>query len=258
MHGGYLPPTAGTPGAMSEQQSVVVIGAAGGIGSPLVHHLAEAGATLTLAGRSEEPLQALADEVGGTAVVCDATDPDAVQALFDDAGEITGAVNLAGSLLLKPAHRTSPEEFTDTINASLLTAFNVVRSATGSMVKARNGGSIVLMSSAVARTGMRHHDAIAAAKGGVEALARASASSYADKGIRVNAVAPGMTDTDLTAKLLSSDTGRKASEALHPMGTIAQPDEVASAIAWLLDPAQRVVTGQVLAVDAGLGSLHRR
>ncbi|MEE8603564.1 SDR family NAD(P)-dependent oxidoreductase [Euzebya tangerina] len=243
---------------MSEQQSVVIVGAAGGIGSELVRRLAKSGATLTLAGRTKEPLDELASEVGATSVVCDATDPEAVDALFEEAGEITGAVNLAGSLLLKPAHRTSPEEFSDTINASLLTAFNVVRAAAGSLVTARSGGSIVLMSSAVARTGMRHHDAIAAAKGGVEALARASASSYADKGIRVNAVAPGMTETALTSKLLATDTARKASENLHPMGTIAQPEEVASAIAWLLDPVQRVVTGQVLAVDAGLGSLHRR
>ncbi len=243
---------------MSDERALVIVGAAGGIGSALVRRLAKNGTRLVLTGRREEPLRDLADEVGAEAIVTDATDADAVDALFEQAGPIAGAVNLAGSLLLKPAHRTSPQEYADTIAASLTTAFNVVRSATASLVSDRHAGSIVLMSSAVARTGMRHHDAIAAAKAGVEGLTRASASSYADKGIRVNAVAPGMTETPLTAKLLASDTARKASEALHPMGTIGQPDEVASAIEWLLDPQQRVVTGQVLAVDAGLGSLHRR
>jgi NAD(P)-dependent dehydrogenase (short-subunit alcohol dehydrogenase family) len=213
---------------------------------------------MVLAGRRDEPLRALAEEVGARAVVCDATDAAAVDALVAEAGPVGGAVNLAGSLLLKPAHRTSPEEYADTVAASLTTAFNVVRSVTAALVADRQPGSIVLMSSAVVRTGMRHHEAIAAAKAGVEGLARAAAASYADKGIRVNAVAPGMTDTPLTARLLAADTARKASEALHPMGTIGRPEDVASAIAWLLDPAQRVVTGQVLAVDAGLGSLHRR
>lgn len=243
---------------MTDQRSLVIVGAAGGMGRALVRLLADGSDRLVLAGRSEGPLKDLAEEVGGTAVPTDATDPEAVDALFEEAGPISGAVNLAGSLLLKPAHRTSPEEYDATIAASLTTAFNVVRAATASLVSSREPGSIVLVSSAVVRTGMRHHEAIAAAKAGVEGLTRAAAASYADKGIRVNAVAPGMTETPLTEKLLANETSRKASEALHPMGAIGQPEDVASAIRWLLDPAQRVVTGQVLAVDAGLGSLHRR
>lgn len=243
---------------MDPRPAVVVIGASGGIGTALTHLLAAADRRLVLAARDGDRLRALADEVGATAVVCDATDPAAVDALIEEAGPIEGAVNLAGSLLIKPAHRTSPEEFEDTIAASLTTAFNLVRAAAGALLAQRTPGAIVLASSAVVRTGMRHHEAIAAAKAGVEGLTRAAAASYADKGIRVNAVAPGMTDTPLTAKLLANETSRKASEALHPMGTIATAEDVASAIAWLLAPDQRVVTGQVLAVDAGLGSLQRR
>jgi NAD(P)-dependent dehydrogenase (short-subunit alcohol dehydrogenase family) len=243
---------------MDAPNPVLIIGATGGIGRALVSLLADADRPMVLAGRDEEAVTALADEVGARGFACDATDASAVDALVGEAGPLDGAVNLAGSLLLKPAHRTSPEEYEATIAASLTTAFNVVRAVAGHLVGERRPGAIVLASSAIVRTGMRHHEAIAAAKAGVEGLTRAAAASYADKGIRVNAVAPGMTETPLTAKLLSSDTARKASESLHPMGTIAQPEDVASAIAWLLDPTQRVVTGQVVAVDAGLGSLQRR
>lgn len=102
------------------------------------------------------------------------------------------------------------------------------------------------------------HEAIAAAKAGVIGLTLAAAASYAIKGIRVNAVAPGMTATPMTAKLTADATSRTLSEKLHPMGTIGTPEEVASAIAWLLDREQRIVTGQTLGVDGGLGTVHPR
>ena len=238
--------------------TILVIGATGGIGTALTDGLAEGGVDMVLCARDADALAERGEATGARTAELDATDADAVEAVVGDIEDLAGAVNLAGSLLLKPAHRTSPEEFRATIDASLTTAFNVVRSVGGALRSARRAGSIVLTSSAVVRTGMRHHEAIAAAKGGVEGLTRAAAASYADRGIRINAVAPGMTETPLTADMLANDTSRKASESMHAMGTIAQPDDIASAIAWLLDPTQRVVTGQVLAVDAGLGSVRGR
>lgn len=240
----------------------VLVGATGGIGSALARRLADQGARLVLAARDGKRLEALAEELSADAEQLDATDGPGVDALLADAkerhGRVDGAVNLVGSLLLKPAHRTSDEEWQETIAQNLTTAFNVVRGAVKVMQRQEGGGSIVLMASAVARIGMSNHEPIAAAKGGVLSLALAAASSYAHKAVRVNCVAPGMTETPMTAGLLGSDTSRKMSEKLHPMNTIAQPDEVASAIAWLLDPAQRVVTGQTLGVDAGLGTLQPR
>ena len=125
------------------------------------------------------------------------------------------------------------------------------------MMRSR-GGSIVLMASAVAQRGMINHEAIAAAKAGVVGLALSAAATYARYNIRVNCVAPGLTRTPLTASLTQNELTLKASAALHPLGRIGEPEEVASAIRWFLSPEQSWVTGQVLAVDGGLSSLQSR
>jgi NAD(P)-dependent dehydrogenase (short-subunit alcohol dehydrogenase family) len=172
-------------------------------------------------------------------------------------GRFDGVVNCCGSLLFKPAHTTTSEEWAHTLNANLTTAFHVLRAAAARMMRS-NGGSIVLVSSAVAQRGMINHEAIASAKAGVVGLAQSAAATYARYNIRVNCVAPGLTRTPLTESLTRSETSLKASVALHPLGRIGEPGEVASAIAWLLDPEQSWVTGQVIAVDGGLSSVQPR
>jgi len=122
----------------------------------------------------------------------------------------------------------------------------------------RTGGTVVLTSSASARLGLANHEAIAAAKAGVIGLMLSAAASYAGRRIRVNAVAPGLVRTALTEALTGAETTLQASAALHPLGRIGEPDEVASAIAWLLDPAQAWVTGQVFGIDGGLATVRSR
>ena len=167
-----------------------------------------------------------------------------------------GAAPWTGSLLLKPAHRTSDDEYRQTMAANLDAAFAVVRGATKAML--RTGGSIVLVSSAAGRLGLANHEAIAAAKAGIEGLARAAAASGAARGIRVNAVAPGLTRTPLTEALLGAPASEAASIAMHALGRLGEPEDVARAIAWLLDPGQEWITGQVLGVDGGLSSVRAR
>jgi NAD(P)-dependent dehydrogenase (short-subunit alcohol dehydrogenase family) len=121
-----------------------------------------------------------------------------------------------------------------------------------------SGGAIVLVSSAAARVGLANHEAIAAAKAGIIGLTLAAAASYAARGIRVNCVAPGLTETPLTARITANEASRKASEAMHALGRIGRPEEIASAMAWLLDPENSWVTGQVIGVDGGLASVRPR
>lgn len=243
--------------AATDAPIFVVIGATGGIGSTVTRRLADDGARLVLGARTESDLDALAQDTGGVPVPLDATQFDDVQAIIDRAkdefGQIDGVINTVGSILLKPAHLTSIEEYRDTIAQNLDTAFFTVKAAARALM--RDGGSIVLSSSAVAQTGLNNHEAIAAAKAGIIGLTRSAAATYAKRGVRVNAVAPGLVDTPMAKHILSTDAGRKQSEAMHALGRIGQPDDIASAICWLADPANDWVTGQILGVDGGLGSL---
>jgi NAD(P)-dependent dehydrogenase (short-subunit alcohol dehydrogenase family) len=116
----------------------------------------------------------------------------------------------------------------------------------------------VLCSTAAARAGFANHEAIAAAKAGVIGLTLSAAATYAPRNIRVNCVAPGLVDTPLAARITGSPAALQASTAMHALGRIGRPEDVASAMAWLLDPENSWVTGQVIGVDGGLGSLKPR
>lgn len=240
--------------------SYLVIGASGGIGADLCRRLAANPCRLVLAGRRADPLAALANELRSPQVevvtrTLDATVAAEVDAAFAEAGALDGVANLCGSILLKPAHLTSDQEFADTLAVNLTTAFHVVRAAARAMT---GGGSVVLMSSVAARVGLPNHEAIAAAKGAVEGLVRAAAASYAPRGLRVNAVAPGLVRTPLAARITASEAALKASTAMHPLGRIGEPGDVSAAVAWLLDPATSWVTGQVVSVDGGLSAVRAR
>lgn len=244
-----------------ENQRIIIFGATGGIGSALARQLAAQGAQLTLVARDTAKLEALAPELTAAARICDVTDSLAVETCVDDIlnqfGRIDGVVNCVGSLLLKPAHLTTDAEWANVIAANLTSSFHILRATTNVMMKT-GGGSLVFMTSAVAQRGMINHEAIAAAKAGIVGLAQSAAATYARFNIRVNCVAPGLTRTPLTAALTRHEASLKASTALHPLGRIGEPDEVASAIRWFLDPTQKWVTGQVLAVDGGLSSVQAR
>lgn len=236
----------------------LILGAAGGIGSALCRQLTDTGSHLALAGRDSARLEALAQSVGGSTHPLDATCAEEVQEAADQAlerhGRLDGVVNCVGSILLKPIHRTSPEEWRATLAANLDTAFAAVRAGANAMRK--TGGSIVLLSSAAAQTGLPNHEAVAAAKAGVIGLALSAAASYAPRGIRVNVVSPGLVRTPLSEHLTKNRTSEQASLAMHPLGRLGEPEDIARAIAWLLDPEQSWVTGQVLGVDGGLGSIR--
>jgi len=223
----------------------LVIAASSGIGQATVSLLKDAGHSVFTTARDDRKIKPDA--------ILDATDFDAVNAVFNQAGELDGVVNCSGSLLLKSAHLTTKEQYQAVIDASLTTAFATVRGAGKHMNK---GGSVVLLSSAAAMEGLANHEAIAAAKAGIIGLTLSAAATYAPMNLRVNAVAPGLTETPLTAALTGNELSRRVSEAMHALGRIGKPEDVARAIVFLLDPANSWITGQVLAVDGGLSRVR--
>ncbi|MGI8650813.1 MAG: SDR family NAD(P)-dependent oxidoreductase, partial [Rubrobacter sp.] len=205
----------------------------------------------------EAKLDALEGETKGVSFVLDATKQDEVNAAFEKArsefGRIDGVVNCVGSFILKPAHQTSEAELEETMWLNLNTAFNTVRAAAKNM---KEGGSVVLMSSVAGRVGLANHEAVAAAKAAVIGLTLSAAATYLPRGLRFNAVAPGLVQTGMTEKITASDASRQASTDLHPLGRLGEPRDIAPAIEYLLDPSNTWVSGQVIGVDGGLSTLR--
>ena len=239
---------------------VAILGATGTIGSTLARRLVRQGQQVLLVGRSEEKLRSLTEEIGQPFVMADVTNSqsleEALRAGTDAHGGCRAVVNCIGSLLLKPAHLTTDDEFRQVVETNLFTAFAAVR--VGAKLLRERGGSIVLFASAAAEIGIVNHEAIAAAKAGIIGLARSAAATYAASNIRVNVVSPGLIRTELTRRIWENPASATASAQRHPLGRLGEPEQVASLVSWLLDSENDWITGQVIGVDGGLGHVLPR
>jgi NAD(P)-dependent dehydrogenase (short-subunit alcohol dehydrogenase family) len=233
---------------------LLLFGASGGIASALSQRLHAQGWHLTLATRNPDAVQ----QEGAHVVQADATTESGARTAFDAAEEAfgtpTAVVNCLGNVLLKPLHQTTAVEFSDLMRLHAFSSYVIARESAKRM---KQGGSVVLVSSVAASTGLPNHELIAMAKGAVEGLVRSAAATYASKGLRFNAVAPGLTETPATAALCK-EPARKISEKMHPLGRIGTPQDIASAIAWLVDPENTWISGEILHVDGGMAHLRGR
>ncbi len=245
---------------MNAPKTALITGANGGIGSALARQLASAGTQLVLAGRNQPALFALASELGARAIIADFTQPeqvaDCVTQALAELGTIEAAAHCIGSILLKPAHLTSVQDWQSTMDTNLNSAFYLLSNLGRPMGK--SGGSIAFVTSVAAEKGLSNHEAIAAAKAGLTGLTRSAAATYAKNQLRVNCVAPGLTDTPLAAPITGNEAARKFSEAMHPLGRLGTAAEIANALFFLLSPDNTWITGQSLSVDGGLASLQTK
>ena len=245
---------------MTGPKTALITGANGGIGSALSRKLHSAGTRLVLVGRNEEALKNLSSELGAKSLFFDLTHPDEVAscitAAIEELGEIEAVAHCIGSILLKPAHLTSISDWQSVIDTNLNSAFYLLHNLGRPMSK--SGGSIAFVTSAAAEKGLSNHEAIASAKAGLAGLTRSAAATYARNQLRLNCVAPGLTDTPLAAPITGNESTRKFSEAMHPLGRLGTPDDIANALFFLLSPDNTWITGQTISVDGGLSSLQAK
>ena len=167
---------------------------------------------------------------------------------------LDGLVYCPGTINLKPFHQLTEEDFLADFQVNLLGATRVLQQALPSLKKPPTA-SVVLFSTVAVKCGMPFHSSIAAAKGAVEGLTRSLAAEWAPK-IRVNAIAPSLTDTPLAAIFLGDDKRREAAAERHPLKNIGQPEHVAELVSYLLSDAARFTTGQIFRPDGGLSSVR--
>ena len=237
-----------------------ILGAGGGVGGCVAQQLSAAGWKIVGSGRDPEKFgeasQGSADWVSLPLDACDSQQMETgAKKILEECGRLDAVVVAVGSIFLKPLHATTPEQFSETVNANLLPAFHALRYSIPGMMR-QKGGRVVLFSSAAAQVGMANHGAISAAKSAVEGLALAASSTYAKRGIRINTIAPGLTDTPMAESLLADENRRAISDGMHPVGRVGRAEEVAKVASWLVSEAPDWMTGQVIGVDGGLARLR--
>ena len=242
-----------------------ITGGGRGIGRACAERLARAGFAVAIGGRSRAHLDQTVAAIGGDALAIDldVTNEASVADAFDRAqrelGKVSVLVNNAGIALSSSFAKTSLADFERTLAVNLTGAFLCARAALPGMLQARSG-RIINIASTAARMGFRYTAAYCASKHGLLGLTRALALEVAQKGITVNAVCPGWTETEMlhgSIENIRSATGKSAEDArealarMNPMGRIIKPEEVAELVAYVASEAAAAVTGQALGVDGG-------
>jgi NAD(P)-dependent dehydrogenase (short-subunit alcohol dehydrogenase family) len=246
-------------------QHALVTGAARGIGAAIARTLAAEGATLTLLGRQADMLERLASELPGShdIAVADVSEPLQVQAAFEQAraqrGPVSILINNAGQAESAPFGKTSLELWNRMLAVNLTGSFLCAQAALPDMLAAGRG-RIVNIASTAGQRGYAYVTAYAAAKHGVIGLTRSLALEVATKGVTVNAICPGYTETDILKDSIatvvaktgrSEDEARAAFAASNPQQRIVQPAQVADAVRWLCGDGASAITGQAISVSGG-------
>lgn len=233
-----------------KDKDFVVIGGSSGIGLDITRRLTESNQRVTMVSRSTHTV----DELKAVShlsldVTRDNIDPASVPE------RIQGLVYCPGSIRLRPFHRLKPDDFLADFQINLLGAVKSIQACLPGLKKADSPASIVMFSTVAVETGMPFHASIASAKGAIEGLTRALAAELAPT-IRVNAIAPSLTDTNLAKALLSDDGKRSAAAERHPLKRFGRTKDIAAAAIFLLENSASWITGQVIAVDGGMGAVR--
>ncbi|MEE4311406.1 MAG: SDR family oxidoreductase [candidate division KSB1 bacterium] len=236
---------------MEPVRNYLIVGGSSGIGLELTRRIADSGHRVVVASRTSNNLPK-ADNVSHIQldVLCNEIPRDALPE------RLNGLAYCPGSITLRPFRQLKEEDFIADVSINLLGAVRTIQCTLTQLRKADKPASIVLFSTVAVQTGMKYHASIASAKGAVEGLTRSLAAEFAPH-IRINCIAPSLTDTPLAERLLSSEEKRKASADRHPMKRVGAPEDIARVAWYLLSDDSQWTTGQIFHVDGGMSSLKQ-
>lgn len=221
-------------------KNILIVGASSGIGAALSHQLSHKGYQVFEASRNGK------------------TKYDATQDALDLStlpSSLQGLIYCPGSINLKPFHRLSTQDFIDDYHINVLGAVRTIQQVLPLLKASEIVSSVVLFSTVAVHQGMPFHASIAAAKGAIEGLTKSLAAELAPK-IRVNAIAPSLTDTPLASKILGTEEKKKASAERHPLKKTGTPEELAALASFLISEEAGFISGQIIGADGGLSTLR--
>ncbi|GAB4243313.1 MAG: SDR family oxidoreductase [Ekhidna sp.] len=226
----------------------VIVGGSSGIGFELTRQLSEQGDKVTVLSRSGGNLDTLSDVSHISYDVTSDEDPKI------EADTIDGFAYCPGTINLKPFHGLKPEDFQEDFDINVKGAVKVIQAAL-KLLKKADHASIVMFSTVAVQQGMPFHASVAASKGAIEGLTRSLAAELAPK-IRVNCIAPSITDTPLASRILSSEEKKKNSGERHALNRVGTAEEVARLATFLLTEESSWMTGQVIGLDGGMSAVR--
>ncbi len=228
-------------------KNILIVGASSGIGLETAKSLISKGYNIFSASRNQPDL------AGITHISWDATNPDST-VLSTLPEQVHGVVYCPGTINLKPFNRLSQDDFKNDFQINVLGAVSILQAVLPKLKKAE-GSSVILFSTVAAKIGMGFHASVSASKGAIEGLTLSLAAELSSHKIRVNCVAPSLTDTPLAKNLLSTDEKKEASNKRHPIGRFGTSIDIANITTFLISEESSWITGQVLGVDGGMGSI---
>ncbi len=228
-------------------RNILIAGAGSGIGQKALSLLSSQDTHIICASRSPEAIEAAPNVTAVSFAELEAGNVDLPE-------KLDGAVYFPGTINLKPFQSLKEEDFQNDLEVNFIGATRFLRAAFPSLKRA-DAASVILFSTVAVQTGMPFHSSIAAAKGAVEGLTRSLAAEWAPK-IRVNAIAPSLTDTPLATRFLDSNQKVEAARERHPLKQVGDPADVAELVRYLLSDASKFITGQILKIDGGMSGVR--
>ena len=233
---------------------ILVFGGTGSIGKSLSKKLIKENYSPVIISRNENDLKTISTEIGCEYRVCDVLETEQIKKIAEEySGLVCGVAYCVGSINLKPLKLANDQEYIDSFKLNTLGAINSIKFNQESL--STNKGSVLLFSTIAVKQGFTNHTIVSTAKGAIEGLTLSLAAEFAPK-IRVNCIAPSLTDAKMTQKLISNENIRKAIENMHPLPKIGQGNDFSDIGSFLLSDKNNWITGQIFHIDGGRSTLR--